>query len=326
MRLALIGDIHLFQTQVRPTQLVGKRLLGHANLMLNRRFRFNHRVLAPLIERIAAIQPDAVLLSGDVTTTSLEDEFHDVARYLEPLSHQVPTVIVPGNHDKYTFRSARKQRMGTHMGEILPESFPHVRQLSDHWKLLCLDSAEPQLFWSRGALGYEQMRKVEAFIKTLTKDDALIVLCHYPAKTPTGIPHSWGHALAEAKPLHKLLTDCPARIVFVHGHIHKPWQWDPANGGKTGNGDNSGLMYLNAGAPCLTSNKYPLGQGFWEVDLPDDPWGPLELIHHVPEAADKTDSAGTDPTPEPANGHSHTAVAHENHTQLDLRWVIDRVL
>ncbi len=318
MRLALIGDIHLFQTRVHPSRLVGKRLLGHANLMINRRFRFNHRVLAPMIDRVAALKPDSVLLSGDVTTTSLEDEFHDVATYLEPLSRKVPTVIVPGNHDKYTFRSARKNRMGSHMGGLLPDSFPHVRPLDNHWRLLCLDSAQPQLLWSRGALGYEQMRDVTAFIETLTKDDALVVLCHYPAKMPAGIPHSWGHALAEAKPLHEMLRDSPARIVFIHGHIHKPWQWDPANGGKPGNGDNSGLMYLNAGAPCLTSNRYPFGQGFWELDIPDDPWGPLELIHHVPEAADGKEV-------DPRIPH-HDPDFPGSHNQLDLRWVIHRVL
>lgn len=315
MRLALIGDIHLFQTRVHPSRLVGKRLLGHTNLMINRRFRFNHRVLAPLIERVGSLGFDAVLLSGDVTTTSLEDEFQDVATYLGPLAEKLPTVIVPGNHDKYTFRSVRKRRMDTHMTGILPEVFPHVRRLTDSWQLLGLDSAEPQLFWSRGGLGYEQMNAVTEFIESLSKDDALVVLCHYPAKLPFGIPHSWGHALAEAKPLHDLLTDCPARIVFAHGHIHKPWQWDPANGGKTGNGDNSGLMYLNTGAPCLTSHRYPFGQGFWEMLLPEDPWGPLELIHHVPQAPD-----GRVPTAQ------ERRVAGRQAGLLELSWQTQRVL
>ncbi len=315
MRLALIGDIHLFQTDVHPARLFGKRLLGHTNLMLNRRFRFNHRVLEPLIERVAAMDFDMLLLSGDVTTTSLEDEFHDVARYLEPLAKQLPTVIVPGNHDKYTFRSARKKRMDAHMSDMLPDAFPHIRRLKEHWQLLALDSAQPQLFWSRGGLGYEQMLATAEFIGSLTKDDALVVLCHYPPKTPAGIPHSWGHALAEAKPLHDLMAESPARIVYVHGHVHKPWQWDPANGPKTGNGDNSGLMYLNTGAPCLTSSRYPYGQGFWELDLPDDPRGPLELIHHKPEAHD-----GTAPTAQ------ERRTASQQHGDLKLRWVIDRVL
>jgi len=318
LRLALIGDIHLFQTRVHPSRLMGKRLLGHANLMINRRFRFNHRVLGPLIDRVEALGFDSLLLSGDVTTTSLEDEFHDVAAYLQPLSQKLPTVIVPGNHDKYTFRSVRKNRMSVHMKGLLPEVFPDVRKLKKHWRLLCLDSAQPQLLWSRGALGYEQMRDVKAFIETLGKHDGLVVLCHYPAKMPAGIPHSWGHSLAEAKPLHALLTACPARIVFMHGHVHKPWQWDPANGSKPGNGDNSGLMYLNAGAPCLTSNRYPLGQGFWELDLPDDPRGPLELIHHVPEA-----SNGQTPT---AQQRRDAGGAGGTGGHVDLRWVIRRVL
>ncbi len=315
MRLALIGDIHLFQTEVHPSRLVGKRLLGHTNLMLNRRFRFNHRVLGPLIERAGSLGVDMALLSGDVTTTSLEDEFHDVATYLRPLAAKVPTIVVPGNHDKYTFRSVRKKRMDTHMGDLLPESFPHVRHLSGPWRLLCLDSAQPQLFWSRGALGYEQMQAVIEFMDSLTEHDAVVVLCHYPAKLPAGIPHSWGHALAEAGPLHRLLTETPARIVYVHGHVHKPWFWDPANGGKVGNGDSSGLLYINTGSPCLTSHRYPFGQGFWELHLPEDARGKLGLIHHIPMSAD-----GTRPNAR------QRRLASQQTGNLTLTWQTNRVL
>lgn len=315
MRLALIGDIHLFQTDVRPSQLVGKRLLGHTNLMLNRRFRFNHRVLEPLIDQVVSMDFDMLLLSGDVTTTSLEDEFHDVARYLEPLSQTLPTVIVPGNHDKYTFRSARKQRMNLHMSDILPDAFPYVRQIQPNWRLLALDSAQPQLFWSRGALGYEQYQATLDFFDSLTREDAVVVLCHYPTKMPATVPVSWGHDLVKAKDLHEKMTACPARIVFVHGHVHKPWHWDPGNGAKTGNGDGSGLLYINTGAPCLTSNRYPFGQGFWEMNLPDDPHGPLGLIHHVPEAYN-----GVKPTAQ------QRRIAGQQTGELKLRWVNDTVL
>lgn len=306
MRLALIGDIHLFRLKVHPRRLLGKRLLGQSNLWLNRRFRFNHDVLDPLIQRVAEIGPDLVLLTGDVTTTSLEDEFSDIVNYLQPLARQAPMVIVPGNHDRYTFRSARKKRVETLLSGLMPRQFPYHRQLADRWHLLGIDSAKPQLMLSRGAVGPRQLVRVRRFLKTLTPQDGVVVLCHYPAQTPPGTPRSWAHDLADARLLRRMLEECPAQVVFLHGHIHRPWHWQKSNGhGKH-------FTCINAGAPCLTNSHYPLGQGFWEIHLPPTPSEPLGLIHHVPTL----------------DGHYGTPAARRAHRRLELepRWQTRRVL
>jgi len=277
VRLALIGDIHLYSLSIRPRQLFSKRLLGHTNLWLNRRHRFNHRVLGRVMKKVEAIEPAMALFSGDVTTTSLENEFHDVNEYIRPLADRLPVLVVPGNHDRYTFRSSRKRRMETIMDAVMPGSFPHVRQLTDRWHLMGLDSAVPQVFLSRGALGKAQLSAVERELSRFTADDGLIVLCHYPVALPAGLPRSWTHDLAEANELRKLLTACPATVVFMHGHVHKPWYARP--------NEQDGLPFvcINAGSPCLTSEAFPLGQGFWQIDLPEDPREPLDLTHHVLE-------------------------------------------
>jgi 3',5'-cyclic AMP phosphodiesterase CpdA len=277
VRLALIGDIHLYSLQVRPRQLLGKRLLGHTNLWLNRRHRFNHRMLGKVMEKVEQIAPDLALFSGDVTTTSLENEFHDINQYLKPLSEKLPLLVVPGNHDRYTFRSSRKKRMETIMNGMMPSQFPHMRQLTDRWHLMGLDSAIPQLFLSRGALGKGQLHAIDAQLQRFTENDGLIVLCHYPVALPAGLPRSWTHDLAEGQQLRKLLEQCPAKVVFMHGHVHKPWYARPNNH------DRLPFVCLNAGSPCLTSDEFPLGQGFWQIELPDDPNEPLGLIHHVLE-------------------------------------------
>ena len=59
------------------------------------------------------------------------------------------------------------------------------------------------------------------------------------------------------------------------------WCWSPVNGRQ------SGFTCINAGAPCMTSAVYPLGQGFWQIDLPDDPAAPLGLVHHLPRTTGK---------------------------------------
>ncbi|MFP4145678.1 MAG: metallophosphoesterase family protein [Phycisphaeraceae bacterium] len=303
MRLALIGDIHLFSLRVKARQLLGKRLLGQGNLWLNRRFRFNHGLLEPLVERVAEIEPDMVLLTGDVSTTSLESEFKEVIDHLRPVSDHVPVVIVPGNHDRYTFRSARHKRIETVLEGLMPDKFPHDRHLTDRWRLLALDSARPQLMMSRGAIGPKQLMHLRKLAKGLGEEDGLIVLCHYPPDVPPGTPRSWAHDLADAKMIRRVLAESRGRVVYLHGHVHRPWHWEVEDD------HHLGLTCINAGAPCLTSAQYPFGQGFWEIGLPADPREELKLVHHVP-------------TPE---GHYGTRAKKEHH-QADARWHARRVL
>jgi len=304
LRIVVIGDIHLYRLRVPARRLIGKRLLGQSNLWLNRRFKFNHDMLEEVVERAAELAPDMVLCTGDVTTTSLEDEFADIVHYLKPLSEKVPTVVVPGNHDRYTFRSARKKRVETLLHGLMPERFPHTQPLVGRWHLLALDSARPQVMLSRGAIGKKQLAEAETYLQGLSHDDGVVILCHYPPDTPPGMPSSWAHDLADNDELRRVLSECPARVLFMHGHVHRPWHWEQSNG------RGGRVTCLNAGAPCLTSPMYPSGQGFWEVNLKDDPNEEIGLIHYVP-------------SPE---GHYGTRLA-KRHAQRsgDDRWQVRQV-
>ncbi|MCG8512459.1 MAG: metallophosphoesterase, partial [Rhodospirillales bacterium] len=264
MRLALIGDIHLFQLTVSARRLLNKRLLGHANLYFIRRFQFNHAILDALFKNVREAQPDIVLCSGDVTTTSLEDEFEEVDRYFRPIHEDLPVVIVPGNHDRYTFQSRRTRVIERHLRGMLPRRFPWHRKLTPRWHLLALDSAIPQVVMSRGALGRRQFRAVARRLERVGADQGVVILCHYPAILPKGMPNAWSHAMAEAGELRGLIDRCPGHVVFLHGHIHRPWSFTRHRGK-----DMAPITCINAGSPALTSRKYPLGQGYWQIDLPD---------------------------------------------------------
>ena len=277
MRIALLGDIHHYRLFVPPWRLMSKRLVGQTNLWLNRRRCFNRTLLMMALNRIASIKPDLLLLSGDLTTTSLEAEFADIAAVLEPLSGRIPIVAVPGNHDRYTFGAARHRRMEQMLPSIVPQQFPHFRKLTGRWHLLALDGAKPNVMSARGRLGEDQLRACRQYASQLTKEDGLIVLCHYPIKSPPrALPITWDHKLADSGRLRRLLVRCPARLLYLHGHIHRPWCWQPKRS------DQSHFTYLNAGAPCMVNSKHPCGQGFWEIDLPDDPAAHVNVVHHVP--------------------------------------------
>ncbi len=305
MKLAVLGDIHLFSLDVHPRRLLSKRVFAHTNLLMNRRHRFNHALLPALVEKAKSLSPELVLFSGDVSTSSLESEFEELERVVAPLVEEVSGggVLVPGNHDRYTFKSRRVKRIESILAKVMPAEFPHVRELGPGWRLLALDSAIPNRMFSRGALGKAQFRGAAEAIRAVPAGEGLVVLCHYPCTLPPRVPSAWSHDLKEAEALRRELAACRGRVVYIHGHIHKPWHVlppasppdsgpgkkdtkDPAKSSFTGG---PAFECLNAGSPCMTSDKYPLGQGFWEVDLPDDPLAPLTTTHHVPARAIDTE-------------------------------------
>lgn len=276
MRIVLFGDIHFYRLWLAPWHLLSKRLLGQSNLVLNRRKRFRHELLSAMIDKAVALKPDLCLLSGDLTTTSLKQEFVDVAEALRPLTSLVPTVLVPGNHDRYTFTASRSRRADHMLRELVPPSFPHVRKLTDRWQLLALDAAVPRLYNARGRLGATQFKAANDFIESLDASQGLVVLCHYPCVVPNDIHEHDSHALEERDALCSALKICKARVVYLHGHIHRPWHHEP--------GDGSGVPFtcIDAGSPCMVSSEYPAGQGFYEIDLPDNPRDLLVVHHQIP--------------------------------------------
>lgn len=276
MRIVLFGDIHLYRLWLAPWQLASKRILGQTNLILNRRQRFVHEQLGPMIGKAIALEPDMLLLSGDVSTTSLKREFEDVKAALRPLADRVPTVLVPGNHDRYTFSAARSRVIDRMLRGWVPQSFPHTRELTGRWRLLAMDAATPRVYNARGRLGADQFDQAKAYVESLESTQGLIVLCHYPCALPRGVHEHESHALQERDALRGVLEHCKARVVYLHGHIHRPWYHEP--------GDGSGVPFtcIDAGSPCMTDPKHPRGQGFYEIQLPSDPAGELVVEHHVP--------------------------------------------
>jgi 3',5'-cyclic AMP phosphodiesterase CpdA len=271
MRIALIGDIHLYRLDIPLVALAGKRLLGQANLWFKRRYRFDRTLLPHVLNRVAAIEPDARLFTGDVTTTAWRGEFEDAAKLIRPDSR---TVMIPGNHDRYTFTATRRRLFEHTFGDMAP-ALPHLRKLNDRWHLLAIDTAVPRAITSRGRCGSAQLAEAQRLAASLPEDGGVIVMAHYPAAVwPQHGASHWQHRLADVGELDALLRRIPGRVVYVHGHIHVPWVWRRSDR----------LLDINAGAPCMVGSRFEHGQGFWQIDLPSDPAQPLKMARHVIES------------------------------------------
>lgn len=281
-RLLALGDIHHYRLAVAPWRLLGKRLVGQLNLYCNRRHQFDRSVLSLAARRIAELRPDLLLMTGDLSTTALRGEFEDVAEQLAPLWAATPTLVLPGNHDRYTngstWRRTFEHALAFH-GDVLAPTYPHLRRLNDRWRLLALDAAVPQPVCSRGRLGRRQLEQARALLAELGPGIGLVVACHYPAIDPpadVAPPARWGHRLGRRTELQALLRLQVAQrpVIYVHGHVHRSWCIRLADGPL------AGMVDVNAGALALTRPEHRLGQGFWELHLADETADALTAIHH----------------------------------------------
>ncbi len=282
MRIAILGDLHTFRLYAHPWQLLNKRPLGLINLYLNRRKKFKHQYLPPLLQHLQAQNPQTLLLSGDLTTTGLPSEFRDAHRILKPLLEKYKTYLVPGNHDRYIPAITKNKMLEKHFPHQTPKDYPNLQPLHGQWQLLSINPAIPRGLNAQGKLGANQLAKIKSLIQNLTPKQGLIILSHYPIYSPANQHNHKKHQLLDAKKLQAILQKNSAKQIYIHGHIHKPWLF------KIPKSKHHHTLSLNAGAPVMTSTLYPQGQGYWTLDLPPNTTTPITFKHYAPTPQNNT--------------------------------------
>lgn len=227
------SDVHVHEDVLAMPlrELVGKRLVGAANLLARRGGLFRDAVekldkLATLREQRAI---DLALCTGDYTALGSEGEYR-AARSAVAGFTRAPAgfVTVPGNHDLYLADTIRETRFERHFGDLMhsdaPEFrvdglYPFVRLFGDDLAVIGVNSARPNPnpFSSRGSIPKVQL---DALAKALAAFSAriCIVMTHYAPLRRDGSFDTPRHGLAEAT---ELMAICARpRVLLVHGHIH----------------------------------------------------------------------------------------------------------
>jgi predicted phosphodiesterase len=260
MKIVLLGDIHVYHLWPKPWQMLSKRVLGVTNLWLRRRHHFDMKLLDPLIERLEKVAPDMILGSGDMTTTALTPEFRLAREKFDGLFRSARTILVPGNHDRYTFTNKRNRDFETAFAPYTTADWPLVQRVGERLVVIGLDPTRPNICTDRGDMPADQLRELRLAIEQLDADDRLIVLSHYTLGTPPGYKtEAPRHAMINAEAVVDTLAAAP-EVLYVHGHVHRPWCWRHEGA--------PNVVAINAGAPLHTSSAFPEGQGFWVVEPP----------------------------------------------------------
>ncbi len=270
MRLIHLSDIHVWWVPWNPLRLIGKRLIGASALALGRARRFRLERLPDLVERVLALDPEHLIITGDLTTLATPEEFAIARAALAPLlADPSRATVIPGNHDRYTRGAARGGLFERAFGEFSPGgSYPWLRVIGAGTAILGLDPTRPGLT-ARGVLSPRQLEEARRILEQWPPIPRLLVACHYPVIAPPAQARALAGKPMIGSPALVHWLEGVGRHLYLCGHVHRAWAFRPP-----------GLpdqLSLNPGPPLMTDPSGDNPPGFLEVNL----YGPdVHVVRH----------------------------------------------
>lgn len=223
MRLAHISDLHALDLSgVNPLSLVGKRLLGLANLKSKRRDKHPLRIFEALIADLNAVAPDHILSTGDTTNLSLRSEFLRARSLLDGLTLSPRNItVIPGNHDRYVlaavfdrwFEKILAQYCASDDGAV---DYPLVRTRGELALIGCSTAWPCPPPFADGWLGAAQVDRLRELLRAHRGKFRIVALHHPPVKNRWEILRG----LRDRGRFAQAIADEGAELV-LHGHEHR---------------------------------------------------------------------------------------------------------
>lgn len=166
-------------------------------------------------------QPEAVVVSGDLTQRARLQQFYRCKQFLDAL--HIPYIVIPGNHDIPLYHLwnrlfspfARYQLFFGNMEGVLE---------TEHFYIIGLNSIRRR-YHTRGYISHEQIEQTDLALRNAPQHKQKLILAHQPFYTPPDDQHG--------------IKDCPVlgRIALekwadsglnglLHGHLHQSAVYD----------------------------------------------------------------------------------------------------
>lgn len=175
----------------------------------------NARLLEPLLELARHLQPDAVVVSGDLTQRAQSAQFQDAAAFLARLG--LPVLAVPGNHDAplYNLPMRLLSPFGRYQQRMDAELEPVL--ILPGAVLAGVNTANPMV-WKAGRLGSASAKALkQAFSSAPAGLMHIAVMHHAPVPAADGTPADIRDPAAVLRDLVAAGTD-----IVLSGHTHLP--------------------------------------------------------------------------------------------------------
>lgn len=183
---------------------------------------FDAALLEAAVGEIIAVQPDLVVVGGDLTTDGYAHEFRAAQQHLQPLFDAgLRTIVIPGNHDSKNVGYLHfRDTFGIGEGVGKGDSMLHIAGDAPlSMRVVAIDSSKPDL--AEGEVGRERYD----WIRQQFAGDAEVrcfVLHHHLVPVPgTGRERN---EVWDSGDVLTLLDDLDVHLV-LSGHKHVPHVW-----------------------------------------------------------------------------------------------------
>jgi 3',5'-cyclic AMP phosphodiesterase CpdA len=143
--------------------------------------RVDHVLLAPLRALVERIDPDVVVVSGDLTQRAKPEQFEQARAWLDTLPG--PQIIVPGNHDISLYNVFRRfvKPLARYKRYITDELDPFY--LDDEIAVVGVNTARSFTF-KDGTVSSAQLETVQRQLAGVPESVTRIVVAHHPFDLP----------------------------------------------------------------------------------------------------------------------------------------------
>lgn len=189
---------------------------------------FDEDIFMKAVNEINNLNPDMIILTGDLTDHGYYNEFEQATRYLTLF--EAPLFAVPGNHDA--------RNLGYQTFEELVGERSWKLTMDENFTVIGLDSSSPDE--DKGHIGTPQHMWLEHHLDecVIIENFSIVALHHHLVPIPqTGRERN---VLSDAGDILKTLTTHEVDLV-LSGHKHVPNIWKLNN-----------TVIVNAGSLCST--------------------------------------------------------------------------
>jgi putative phosphoesterase len=164
-----------------------------------------------LVDEVNELNPDVIVITGDLTNQGLMNEYKKCKSLLEKFNTK-KMIIISGNHD---YRNT---------GYLLFKKFfpfETINELDDDVVLVTVGTARPDR--NEGEVGYRQNLWLERTMKKYKDKIKIVAMHHHLIAIPdTG---SDQRTVVDAGDVLRTILDSNVDVVLC-GHKHRPWAWN----------------------------------------------------------------------------------------------------
>ncbi|MFC5497411.1 metallophosphoesterase family protein [Caenimonas terrae] len=176
--------------------------------------RTDDAVVAAIVPLVHRLEPNVVVVSGDLTQRAKPHQFRAARRFLDDLPK--PQVVVPGNHDVPLYNLFQRflQPLTKYRRFITRDLEPFY--CDDEIAVGGINTAR-SLTFKDGRVNEGQMRRLHARLAPLADSITKIVVTHHPFDLPAGFDEE--HLVGRAGEAMEVFLRAGADVLLA-GHLH----------------------------------------------------------------------------------------------------------